>query len=47
VRNASIIRAIALMIDAGCSSETSVYFHETTQRYIQKAVNVILAAVGT
>jgi hypothetical protein len=38
---------IALMMEAERTSETSVYFNETTRRYFQKAVIFILAAVRT
>jgi hypothetical protein len=34
VRTASIIRAIALVMEAVCTSETSVNFNVTTGRYI-------------
>jgi hypothetical protein len=44
---ASIIRAIALMMEAARTSETSVNFYQTTGATIQKAAIFILAAVGT
>jgi hypothetical protein len=36
--NASIIRTIALMMETVRASETSVYFNETTLRYIPEAL---------
>jgi hypothetical protein len=30
-------RFIVLMMEAECTSETSIYFHETTRRYIPES----------
>jgi hypothetical protein len=38
---------IALMMEAVRTSETSVYFNETTRRCIEEAVSVMLSAVRT
>jgi hypothetical protein len=38
---------IALMMEAVRTSEMSIYYNETTQRNIQKALIFILAAVRT
>jgi hypothetical protein len=46
VHTASIISAI-LMMEAVRTSETSVYFNETTRRCVLEAVMFILAAVRT
>jgi hypothetical protein len=40
VRTASIIRFIALMMEAVRISETSVYFNETTRRYVPEGYNL-------
>jgi hypothetical protein len=48
VCTASIIRAlISLMMEAVCTSETSVNFNVTTRHYIPEDLNFILAAVRT
>jgi hypothetical protein len=44
VHTSSIFKA---MMEAVCTFQTSVHFNVTTQRYIQKTLNFILAAVGT
>jgi hypothetical protein len=43
----SFLGCDALMIKSARTSETSVYFYETTQRYIADGVISILAAVIT
>jgi hypothetical protein len=40
MHTASINRAIVLVMEAVCTSETTVYFNETTLRYIPEGCHI-------